>query len=93
MFACPKCGHRIHETAAMQVARVGREHNLTPTQAEVLRLILRYQDKFGMSPTLQELADGRGVSKISTFELVNALQKKGVICRAKHDARSIRVIA
>src|SRR4029434_43687 len=47
----------------------------------------------GYSPTMQELADQLGTSKVTIFEHVGALEKKRVIRRDKHKARSLEIIA
>jgi repressor LexA len=42
---------------------------------------------------MQELADQLGTSKVTIFEHVGALEKKRVIRRDKHKARSVEIIA
>jgi len=64
---------------------------LTPKQLRVLTLIRDYQRKHGYSPTMQELADVLGVTKVTVFEHVTGLEKKGVLRRAKHRARSLEL--
>ena len=43
-------------------------HCLTPRQLEVMTLIRDARRNQGYSPTLQELADHLGISKITVFE-------------------------
>ncbi len=62
---------------------------LTPTQLELLTCIRDYQRTHGYSPTMQELADARGVTKVTVFEHVEALVAKGLLRRAAHKARSL----
>jgi repressor LexA len=64
---------------------------LTPKQQNILRLIRDYQHSHGYSPTMQELADVLGVSKVTVFEHVNGLQKKGLLRKSKHRARSLEL--
>src|SRR5256885_14033367 len=47
---------------------------------------------FRSAPTMQELADQLGTSKVTIFEHVGALEKKRVIRRDKHKARSLEII-
>ncbi len=41
---------------------------------------------------MQELADQLGTSKVTIFEHVGALERKGVISRDKHKARSLEIV-
>ena len=52
---------------------------LTPKQQKILLLIRDWQLTKGFSPTLQEVADELGVSKVTVFEHVEALIKKGAL--------------
>ena len=64
---------------------------LTPKQMRILMLIRDYRLKHGYSPTMQELADTLGVSKVTVFEHVAGLQNKGLIAKSKHRARSLEL--
>ncbi len=64
---------------------------LTPKQLRILTLIRDYQRKRGYSPTMQELADVLGVTKVTVFEHVAVLEKKGLLRRSKHRARSLEL--
>jgi repressor LexA len=64
---------------------------LTPKQLRLLTLIWDYQHKHGYSPTMQELADVLGVTKVTVFEHVVGLEKKGLLRRSKHRARSLEL--
>ena len=67
---------------------------VTPRQMEILRFISDYRDRHGYSPTMQEIADFFRVSKVTVFEHVGALEKKGLLLRgAKHKARSLQLSA
>jgi repressor LexA len=66
---------------------------LTPKQQKVLLLIRDCQLTRGYSPTLQELADELGVSKVTIFEHVEALIRKGALNRDTHKARSLELAA
>lgn len=66
-------------------------HTLTPRQLEILTCIRDGRRSLGYSPTLQEIADGLHISKITVFEHVEALVKKGVLTRHSNKARSLEV--
>ncbi len=65
--------------------------NLTPRQLDVLVAIRNYRHLNGYSPTMQELADQLGTSKVTIFEHVGALEKKHILKRDKHKARSLSI--
>jgi repressor LexA len=67
--------------------------NLTPRQLDVIVAIRNYRHLHGYSPTMQELADQLGTSKVTIFEHVGALEKKRVLRRDKHKARSLEIVA
>jgi repressor LexA len=67
--------------------------NLTPRQLDVLVAIRNYRHIHGYSPTMQELADQLGTSKVTIFEHVGALERKRVLKRDKHKARSLEVVS
>ncbi len=65
--------------------------NLTPKQLKILTLIRDSRVRRGFSPTMQELADQLGVSKVTVFEHVEALIKKGALLREPNKARSLSI--
>lgn len=65
--------------------------NLTPKQLTILKLIRDCRISHGYSPTMQELADELGVSKVTVFEHVEALIKKGALKRDANKARSLSI--
>src|SRR5947199_8753018 len=66
--------------------------NLTPRQTDVVVAIRNYRHLHGYSPTMQELADQLGTSKVTIFEHVGALERKRVLRRDKHKARSLEIV-
>lgn len=72
-----------HETASELAG------NLTPKQLHILTRIRDLRLAHGYSPTLQELADELGVSKVTVFEHIEALLKKGALRREPNKARSL----
>src|SRR3978361_2480768 len=67
--------------------------NLTPRQLDVITAIRNYRYLHGYAPTMQELADQLGTSKVTIFEHVGALERKRVLRRDKHKARSLEIIS
>lgn len=65
---------------------------LTPKQLEIVNFIRSFRERRGYSPTLEEIGRHLGVSKITVFEHVAALEKKGAISRVPHLSRSIEVV-
>lgn len=63
--------------------------NLTPKQLRVLEFIRERRENHGYSPTMQEIADFIGVSKVTVFEHVEALVSKGALLRDPNKARSL----
>ena len=62
-------------------------------QKQILDFIGQYIQKFGTSPTLQEIADSLGVSSLATVhEHLQTLVKKGVIRRFEGVVRGIELI-
>jgi repressor LexA len=65
---------------------------VTPRQLEILRFIRDFRNHHGYSPTMQEIGDHLGLTKVTVFEHVGSLERKGVLLRgAKHKARSLQV--
>jgi repressor LexA len=65
--------------------------NLTPRQLDVMVAIRNYRHINGVSPTMQELADQLGTSKVTIFEHIGALEKKRLLKRDKHMSRSLEI--
>jgi len=62
---------------------------LTLRQVQILRLIQDYRLRNGCSPTLQEMAKKLELSKVTVFEHVEALVRKGLLHRSPNKARSL----
>lgn len=67
--------------------------SLTPRQLDVVVMIRNFRHLNGYSPTLQEMADHLGTSKVTIFEHVGQLERKGVVRRERNKARSLEIIA
>ena len=66
-------------------------HCMTPRQLEILTMVRDGRRLNGYSPTLQEIADELGISKITVFEHVEALLRKGLLTRRTNRARSLEL--
>lgn len=66
--------------------------NLTAKQIGVLRFFRDYRRRNGIAPTLEEAAEVLGVSKITVYEHLNQLVKKGAVRRDKARARSVTIL-
>ena len=64
---------------------------LTPKRMEMLRFIRDYKASHGYSPTMQEIADEFGITKVTVFEHIGVLQEKGLVYRMRHKARSLEL--
>lgn len=68
------------------------EKTVTPRQLDILRYIRDFRLANGYSPTMQEIGDHLDLTKVTVFEHVGALEKKGLLLRgAKHKARSLQI--
>jgi repressor LexA len=65
---------------------------LTEKQLAVLNFVRDFIRDKGISPTLDEMSQYFGVSKITIYEHVNALEKKGAIRKTRNMARSISLV-
>lgn len=64
---------------------------ITPKQLKILQLIRDWRLRHGYSPTMAELAAEIGVSKVTVFEHVETLVKKGALRREPNRARSLSI--
>ena len=64
---------------------------LTPRKLEILTLIRNGRRVNGYSPTLQEIADELGISKITVFEHIEKLVEDGMLTRRSNKARSLEL--
>jgi len=72
-----------------RIASTNESDVLTPRQIEILTMVRDGRRRNGYSPTLQEIADELGISKITVFEHVESLLKKGMLTRRSNRARSL----
>ena len=65
---------------------------VTPRQLEILRFIRDFRKRQGYSPSMQEIGNHLQLTKVTVFEHVDALVRKGQLTRGpKHSARSLRI--
>ncbi len=65
--------------------------SLTPQQIRIFRFVRDYRNSKGFSPTMQEIANEIGVSKVTVFEHVEALIQRGALIRTPNKARSLEI--
>lgn len=65
---------------------------LTGAQQDTLSVIQKYQQVHGMSPTVREIADVRGIKPASAIEVIQQLEMKGYLKRDKGKARAIEML-
>lgn len=65
--------------------------NITPKQLRILKFIQKFTEANHYSPTLQEIADEVGVSKITVLDHLRALERRGIIRRQRYLSRSIEL--
>lgn len=63
----------------------------TRKQKAVLEFIRRYQREEGLSPTLEEIGEELGVTRVTAFQHVKSLEKKGAIRTKPLLSRSIEI--
>ncbi|MFB3065105.1 MAG: transcriptional repressor LexA [Planctomycetota bacterium] len=64
----------------------------TRKQTEVLELIAEAMREQGMAPTLEEIAQEMGVSRVTVFQHLRALERKGAIRRQARHSRAIEIL-
>jgi repressor LexA len=65
---------------------------LTPRKMQILRFIRDFRMTRGYSPSMQEIGDHLGLTKVTVFEHVGGLEREGLLLRgAKHSARSLKI--
>ena len=64
----------------------------TDRQLAILEFIQRYRGDRGVSPTLEEIAQHFGVTKVTIYDHIRQLEKKGAIRKVPHLARSLEIL-
>src|SRR5688572_16724119 len=85
--------HTPNHLLEVHEVQTERLMNLTPRQLDVLVAIRNYRHLHGYSPTMQELADQLGTSKVTIYEPVGPLEQKRVLRHDKHKAPSLEIVS
>ena len=64
---------------------------LTPKQLTIVEFIRQYERENKLSPTLDEIAKHMGTSKVTVFEHMRSLERKGAIRRSYYKSRSVEL--
>ena len=64
----------------------------TKKQRNILSFISKFQKEQGVSPTLEELSKQFMVTRVTIFQHISSLERKGAIKRRTHEARSITIL-
>lgn len=65
---------------------------LYPRQRQILEYISQYIQRYGMAPTLTDLAKTLKVSTVTMYEHLEKLEQKGVLRRVPGKGRSLEVV-
>lgn len=63
----------------------------SPKQLELLRQLYRFRRRHGYAPTLEELGKILGVAKVTVHQTIRTLERKGLVSRLRHRARSLEI--
>ena len=64
----------------------------TRKQRDILQFISDYQSEHGISPTLAEIGDEFSVHRVTIFQHMNALERKGAVKRSPRLARAVEIL-
>ncbi len=64
----------------------------TQRQRGILLFIAEYQREHGVSPTMEEIGDRFGVHRVTVFQHLNALERRGALRRSPQLARSVEIL-
>lgn len=64
----------------------------TAKQKAILEFIARSQQQRGVTPSLEEIGEEFGVHRVTIFQHVAALERRGALRRGSHMARSIEIL-
>ncbi|MHC5039572.1 MAG: LexA family protein [Planctomycetota bacterium] len=64
----------------------------TKKQRAILKFLSQFQKEKGYSPTLEEIAKRFGISRVTAFGHVKAIERKGGVKRRAHESRSIQIL-
>jgi repressor LexA len=64
----------------------------TEKQLRIMKFIKQYRAERGISPTMEEIAAKLNVTKITVYDHLNQLERKGALKRARFRARSVELL-
>jgi repressor LexA len=64
----------------------------TRKQRDLLEFVARYQREHGVSPTLEEIGESLGITRVTAFQHVRALLRKGAVRHEPRSARSLDIL-
>jgi repressor LexA len=64
----------------------------TRRQRDLLEFIGKYQRTHGVSPTLEEIGRHFKISRVTAFQHVTALKKRGAVTQRPREARSLEIV-
>lgn len=65
--------------------------NLTTRQHQIVKFIYRYRKRNGLAPTLAEIANELGISKVTVHEHISQLERKGALEKEPFLSRSTKL--
>lgn len=87
---CRRCREAVEAAHDRQVA--DGLPRMTPRQINIARLYLRIERDEGYVPTLDEVGEMLGISKVTVFEHIGIMEARGILTRDKHKQRSITFV-
>lgn len=66
--------------------------DLTPRQAEILRIIREFLEVNEYPPTIREIAASMAITHRGASDHLKALERKGVLARMPGKARGLRIL-
>jgi len=63
----------------------------SPKQLNVLKFLVAFQQEHGFCPSMEEIGQSMGVTKVTVYQHISALEHKGFLTRLRNQARSLRV--
>ncbi len=64
----------------------------TRKQRDLLVFVADYQSRHGVSPTLEEIGEHFGISRVTAFQHLQALERRGAISRRPREARALEIL-
>lgn len=60
----------------------------TPRQAQILEVIRSHRSRHGYSPTLQQIGAALGIGKVTVYEHIQSMMKKGLLAKRQGARRN-----